>query len=96
MTVCGELQYEETEENSPKNSDTFVVDGIEKSTQNQIPETVSNGKCKYRKKAVRRKSPLEFKTSDESGYASCASDRDRHVSETSSISVEIISEEVYR
>ena len=48
---------------------------------------------KIRKMAVRRKSPLELKASDESGYASCASDRDRHASETSNISAEIINEE---
>ena len=90
-----ELQYAETKDNSFKNKDTFV-DDIEKSTENQRPKIMSNGKNKYRKKAVRRKSPLELKTSDDSGYASYASDRDRHVSEMSNISVEIISEEECR
>ena len=80
-----ELQRAETKDNS-----------FQKLTRNQRPETVCNGKNKYRKRAVRRKSPLEFKTSDESGYASSVSDRDRHISETSNISVEIISEEESR
>ena len=87
-----ELQYAETKDNSFKNKDTFV-DDIEKSTENQRPKIMSNEKNKYRKKVVRRKSPLELKTSDDSGYASYASVRDRHVSEISNISVEIISEE---
>ena len=87
-----ELQYAETKDNSFENKDTFV-DDIEKCTENQRPKIMSNGKNKYRKEAVRRKSPLEFKTSDDSGYASYASDRDRHVSEISNISMEIISEE---
>ena len=90
-----ELQYAETKDDSIKKKD-ISVDYIEKSTENQRPKIMSNGKNKYRQKAVRRKSPLELKSSDDSGYASCAPDRDRHVSEISNISVEIISEEECR
>ena len=53
----------------------------------------SGTKNKMRNLAIRRKSPLESKNSDESGYASCTSDRDRNVSQASNMSAETIKEE---